>query len=153
VLRCTENSKWKRQTSDVSSVLSFTIKKTFVNNLRNHPPYTITQGIPFFITLPQKVPCMVGTRGSSFVDNFIPLQRLSLAIFRSVVIQHSCEERLDDWRKRLWRRKRNISRERWVRVSFLWWTVPQQMLRTHRSLEAYCVTLWWRWIFFFRFSK
>jgi hypothetical protein len=22
---------------------------------------------------------------------------------------------------------------------------PQQMLRTHRSLEAYCATLWWRW--------
>jgi hypothetical protein len=25
---------------------------------------------------------------------------------------------------------------------------PQQKLRTHRSLEAYCVTLWWRWIVF-----
>jgi hypothetical protein len=23
---------------------------------------------------------------------------------------------------------------------------PQQMLRTHRSLEAYCATLWWRWL-------
>jgi hypothetical protein len=22
---------------------------------------------------------------------------------------------------------------------------PQQMLRTHRSLESYCATLWWRW--------
>jgi hypothetical protein len=25
----------------------------------------------------------------------------------------------------------------------------QQMLRTHRSLEAYCATLWWRWFNFF----
>jgi hypothetical protein len=29
-----------------------------------------------------------------------------------------------------------------------WWRVPQQMLRTHRSLEAYCATLWWRWLVF-----
>jgi hypothetical protein len=28
---------------------------------------------------------------------------------------------------------------------FKWWRVPQQTLRTHRSLEAYCATLWWRW--------
>jgi hypothetical protein len=28
---------------------------------------------------------------------------------------------------------------------FLWWRAPQQMLRTHRSLKAYCTTLWWRW--------
>jgi hypothetical protein len=28
---------------------------------------------------------------------------------------------------------------------FLWWRAPQQKLRTHRSLEAYCATLWWRW--------
>jgi hypothetical protein len=26
---------------------------------------------------------------------------------------------------------------------------PQQTLRTHRSLEAYCATLWWRWWLFF----
>ena len=35
---------------------------------------------------------------------------------------------------------------------FLWWRAPQQMLRTHRSLEAYCATVWWwwwRWIVFF----
>jgi hypothetical protein len=25
------------------------------------------------------------------------------------------------------------------------------MLRTHRSLEAYCTTLWWRWLVFFVF--
>jgi hypothetical protein len=25
---------------------------------------------------------------------------------------------------------------------------PQQMLRTHRSLKAYCATLWWRWLVF-----
>jgi hypothetical protein len=31
---------------------------------------------------------------------------------------------------------------------FLWWRTPQQMLRTHRSLEVYCATLWWRWIVF-----
>jgi hypothetical protein len=28
------------------------------------------------------------------------------------------------------------------------WRAPQQMLRTHRSLEAYCATLWWRWLVF-----
>jgi hypothetical protein len=29
---------------------------------------------------------------------------------------------------------------------------PQQMLRTHRRLEDYCATLWWRWsVFFFVF--
>ena len=26
---------------------------------------------------------------------------------------------------------------------------PQQMLRTHRSLKAYCASLWWRWLVFF----
>jgi hypothetical protein len=33
----------------------------------------------------------------------------------------------------------------WV---FLWWRAPQQKLRTHRSLEAYCATLWWIWLVF-----
>jgi hypothetical protein len=28
---------------------------------------------------------------------------------------------------------------------------PQQMLRTHRSLEAYCATLWQKWLVFFVF--
>jgi hypothetical protein len=28
---------------------------------------------------------------------------------------------------------------------FLWRRASQQMLRTHRSLEAYCATLWLRW--------
>jgi hypothetical protein len=28
---------------------------------------------------------------------------------------------------------------------FLWWRASQQKLRTHRSLKAYCATLWWRW--------
>jgi hypothetical protein len=28
---------------------------------------------------------------------------------------------------------------------FLWRSVPQQMLQTHRSLKAYCATLRWRW--------
>jgi hypothetical protein len=32
-----------------------------------------------------------------------------------------------------------------VCVFFWWWRAPQQTLRTHRSLEAYCATLWWRW--------
>jgi hypothetical protein len=31
---------------------------------------------------------------------------------------------------------------------FLWRRAPQQMLRTHRSLKAYCATLWWRWLVF-----
>jgi hypothetical protein len=26
-------------------------------------------------------------------------------------------------------------------IFFLWWSAPQRMLRTHRSLEAYCATL------------
>jgi hypothetical protein len=34
---------------------------------------------------------------------------------------------------------------------FFLWRAPQQMLRTHRSLEAYCATLWWRWLVFFVF--
>ena len=29
--------------------------------------------------------------------------------------------------------------------SFFWRRAPLQMLRTHRSLEAYRATLWWRW--------
>jgi hypothetical protein len=35
------------------------------------------------------------------------------------------------------------------------WRAPQEMLRTHRSLEAYSATLWWRWsVFsFFRVMK
>jgi hypothetical protein len=32
---------------------------------------------------------------------------------------------------------------------FFWWRAPQQILRTHRSLEAYCATVWWRWLVFF----
>jgi hypothetical protein len=32
---------------------------------------------------------------------------------------------------------------------FFLWRAPQQMLQTHRSLEAYCTTLWWRWLVFF----
>jgi hypothetical protein len=32
---------------------------------------------------------------------------------------------------------------------FFNWRAPQQMLRTHRSLKAYCTTLWWRWLIFF----
>jgi hypothetical protein len=32
---------------------------------------------------------------------------------------------------------------------FLWTRAPQQMLRTHRSLKAYCATLWWRSVFSF----
>ena len=31
------------------------------------------------------------------------------------------------------------------------WRDPQQTLRTHRSLKAYCATLWWRWLVFFVF--
>jgi hypothetical protein len=34
-------------------------------------------------------------------------------------------------------------------IFFLWWSAPQQMLRAHRSLEAYCATLWWRWLVLF----
>jgi hypothetical protein len=33
-------------------------------------------------------------------------------------------------------------------VFFTWWRAPQQMLRTHRSLKAFCATLWWRWAVF-----
>jgi hypothetical protein len=34
---------------------------------------------------------------------------------------------------------------------FFWRRAPQQKLRTHRSLEAYRETLWWRWLIFFVF--
>jgi hypothetical protein len=37
------------------------------------------------------------------------------------------------------------SEERSEQCFSLWWKAPQQMLRTHRSLEAYCATLWRRW--------
>jgi hypothetical protein len=33
-------------------------------------------------------------------------------------------------------------------TSHVWWRAPKQMLRTHCSLEAYCATLWWRWLVF-----
>ena len=33
-----------------------------------------------------------------------------------------------------------------IQFFFLWRRVPQQKLRTHRSLKAYCATLWWRWL-------
>jgi hypothetical protein len=36
-----------------------------------------------------------------------------------------------------------------VKCFFLWWRAPQQVLRTHRSLEVYCATLWWRRFLFF----
>jgi hypothetical protein len=36
-----------------------------------------------------------------------------------------------------------------IYLVILWWRAPQQMLRRHRSLEAYCVTLWSRWLVFF----
>jgi hypothetical protein len=37
--------------------------------------------------------------------------------------------------------------------NFLLWRAPQQMLRTHSSLEAYCAILWWRWLVFFSFFR
>jgi hypothetical protein len=36
---------------------------------------------------------------------------------------------------------------------FLLWRAPQQMLRTHHSLKAYCATLWWRWLVCFVFPS
>jgi hypothetical protein len=36
-------------------------------------------------------------------------------------------------------------------VGTLFLRASQQMLRTHRSLEAYCATLWWRLLVFFVF--
>ena len=36
---------------------------------------------------------------------------------------------------------------------FFLWKAPQQMLRTHRSLETYCATLWWRWLVLFSFFQ
>jgi hypothetical protein len=36
-------------------------------------------------------------------------------------------------------------------IIFLWRRAPQQMLWTHRSLEACCATLWWIWLVFFVF--
>jgi hypothetical protein len=41
-----------------------------------------------------------------------------------------------------------IPRNHNAKYLFLWWRAPQQMLRTHRSLKAYCATLWWRWLVF-----
>jgi hypothetical protein len=41
----------------------------------------------------------------------------------------------------------------WISFVFVWWRGPQQMLRTHRSLEAYCATLWWRWLVFSVFAN
>ena len=52
------------------------------------------------------------------------------------------------------------SRNHWKNLRgccIVWWRDPQQMLQTHRSLEAYCATLWWwrwwlrRWLVFFSF--
>jgi hypothetical protein len=36
---------------------------------------------------------------------------------------------------------------------FFVWRAPQQMLRTHRSLQPYCATVWWRWLIFFSFFQ
>jgi hypothetical protein len=36
---------------------------------------------------------------------------------------------------------------------FLWWRAQQRTLRTHRSLEAYCATLWWIILVFFSFFR
>jgi hypothetical protein len=35
----------------------------------------------------------------------------------------------------------------------VWWRAPQQMLQTHPNLEAYCGTLWWRWLVFSFFTS
>ena len=40
-----------------------------------------------------------------------------------------------------------------LRVLFFLWRAPQKMLRTYRSLEAYCATLWWIWSVFFSFFR
>jgi hypothetical protein len=37
--------------------------------------------------------------------------------------------------------------------NFFFRRAPQQKLRTHRSLKAYCATLWWRYKFFFIFPS
>jgi hypothetical protein len=46
--------------------------------------------------------------------------------------------------------QKSLSKSVWegrtkVWLSFTWWRVPQQMLRTHHSLKAFCATLWWTW--------
>jgi hypothetical protein len=38
--------------------------------------------------------------------------------------------------------------KRTLRVPFLRLRAPHQTLRTHRSLDASCATLWWRWLVF-----
>jgi hypothetical protein len=42
----------------------------------------------------------------------------------------------------------HCSRAIFLYFCFLWWRAPQQMLRTHRSQEAYCATLWCSFSFF-----
>ena len=45
-------------------------------------------------------------------------------------------------------------RTRPAKILFFFRRAPQQMLRTHRSLKAYCANLWWRWsVFFFIFPS
>jgi hypothetical protein len=39
-----------------------------------------------------------------------------------------------------------------IYIFLLWRRAPQQTLRAHRSLEAYCATLWWRWLVFSVFT-
>jgi hypothetical protein len=55
------------------------------------------------------------------------------------------------WIRKTWKVYRFVLEHSKTGLYFLW-RAPQQMLRTHRSLEAYCETLWWRWLFvlFFR---
>ena len=36
---------------------------------------------------------------------------------------------------------------------FLWRRAPRRKQRTRRSLEAYCATLWWRWLVLFSFFR
>jgi hypothetical protein len=38
-----------------------------------------------------------------------------------------------------------------LKKRFFWWRALQQILWTHRSLEAYRATLWWRWLVVFFF--
>ena len=40
-----------------------------------------------------------------------------------------------------------------VEPFFLWWRAPQQMLRTHRSVEVYCATLCRKWLVIFVFPR
>jgi hypothetical protein len=83
---------------------------------------------------------------------YITIQAFNFSLLNYLLFSPECKKTRDNFKHirltalySLWLHTERISHSAVSEIQcFLWWRAPQQKLRTHRSLEAYCATLWWR---------